>query len=332
MSFKKSIIILVLLNASILSFVFAGNNENKNLIGKTVISTVDNLRMRDTPDLNSKVTGYLNKGEKAVVKDISPAKMKVKNKEDYWYKVKIDNAEGWVFGGLITEKFQTSNDGSVVLWQDDYCWEMDDEDAEPKVYSFNRTLKQPEKSKRICGDGGSFEMKLSPDGKFFTELKNYDGDAVLEIYSVESMKVVNKFSIMYRGKDIIKWIGNSRLELNEIVYKADYNHCCTAVKKIIFDEGKIVRGDVISLLNETKENCCSDVYKVSVSIMNIYDQPGGNGKVICTLKKDEYVNKNSDELEGESLTKGKSEWIMIGYYQCYPFKGYVLKKELKKAE
>jgi N-acetylmuramoyl-L-alanine amidase len=65
------------------------NETTKEL--KTVVSTVDKLRIRKEPNAQSAIVGYLNRGQKAEVLD---------RKKD-WTKIKYESFTGWVFTSYL---------------------------------------------------------------------------------------------------------------------------------------------------------------------------------------------------------------------------------------
>lgn len=237
MKLVKLLFVIVIIIFSI--FSIAKSDIKKTLIDKPVISIVDNLRIRETSDLNSKVTGYLNKGDIAVVKEISSIKMKVKNKEDYWYKIKTDTSDGWVFGGLITNEFHMNNDKSVILWSEEISG-TDEDDTKTLVSIFNKKTKKTFQTSDI--PWGNQEIKLSPDGKYFVVAANQDGDCSLHFYKSDSIKELAVK--MHYDKEIFKWkvqwIGDNKLNFNEII-KSSTGGCYLCVKSF-FENGKLFSG------------------------------------------------------------------------------------------
>jgi len=315
---------------SILSI--AKSDIKKTLIDKPVISIVDNLRIRETSDLNSKVTGYLNKGDIAIVKEISLIKTKVKNKEDYWYRIKTDTSDGWVFGALITDEFHMNNDKSVILWSEEISG-TDEDDIKILVSIFNKKTNKTSQTSDI--PWWFKEIKLSPDGKYFVVARNQDGDYSLDFYKTDSIKKL--LVKTHYDKEILKWriqwIGDNKLNFNEIIYSTTEK--CYVCVTSFFEDGKLSSGKNDFLLCGDSDNCCDELYRVNVSLLKIYDKQGGNGKVVCTAKMNEYVNKH--RFEKETLTSGDSEWIEIESHKCgdnnkFIMSGYVLKKDLKKVK
>ncbi len=316
---KKSL--LLFLAAVLLSLhpsVSFSEPADRDIAGKTVIATADNLRIRETSELNSKVTGHMNIGDTALVLEVSDITVKVKDNEDYWYKVKTSSGEGWVFGGLITDIYSTSSDKNIIIWANESSWVNE----EIKIYYYNRTSKKQNSYKIAVGECS--DLVLSPDGKYFAQDCGTYAIRSIGFFTAETGKAIDSAS--YVGD--MEWKGNNRMELDNVQFNS-VSECCYASVKTVFENGKLIIGKESRLA----EGCCEKVYKVNVPVMKIYDTPGGKGNVICSFSKDDYADT-------EGMTDDKTgPWVEVSvsgrckkYKGKYYDKGYVLKSELRKGE
>jgi len=61
------------------------------------------VRLRDSPDLNSKILLYLDNGDDIKIIDRSPEKEVIDSMNSYWYKIQLPSGSiGWVYGSFIT--------------------------------------------------------------------------------------------------------------------------------------------------------------------------------------------------------------------------------------
>jgi len=318
MNKKNLFLILAGVLLSLYSSVSFSELIGKDLTDKTVIATVDNLRIRETSELNSKVTGYMGLGEIASILEVSDITVKVKDKEDYWYKVKTSSAEGWVFGGLITDIYSKSSDKNIILWANDSSWVNE----EIKIYYYNRTSKKLNSYKIAVGECSN--LVLSPDGKYFAQDCGTDAIRSIGFFIAETGKAIDSASYV----EDMEWKGNNRMELENIVF-VSLSECCSASVKTVFENGKLTVGKDRRL----RSGCCENVYKVNVPVLKIYDTPGGKGNVICSFTKDSYIdiegmNDDKTGLWVEAAISGRCK----KYKGNYLDKGYVLKSELRKEE
>ncbi len=316
----KKIILLILLTFQFCIYSVSGSSEpkGKELIGNTVIAVVDNLRIRESSDLNSKITGHMNTGDTADVTGVSDVTFKVKDKEDYWYKIKTTLGEGWVFGGLITDQFSSSRDKNIILWTDGNTWN----DEAINVNYYSRTSKKKNSYKLESGECS--DLVLSPDGKYFVQDCGTDAIRSIGFFIAESGRHIDHTS--YIGD--MKWTGNNRMELENVVF-VSVKECCYAYVVSVFENGKLTKGKNSRL----GDGCCKNVYRVNVPVLKIYDTPGGSGKVKCTLNKDEYIDVDDKQDDKTGA------WVKVTVdLRCkkdkgnYYNDGYVLKSELRKGE
>src|ERR1051325_395456 len=77
------------------------------------ITTASNVRARALPNTSAEEVTKLSIGTIVDQLEQSPAKEKVGNSEDFWYKVALPNGkEGWVFGAF-TLPFDAANRGEI---------------------------------------------------------------------------------------------------------------------------------------------------------------------------------------------------------------------------
>ena len=64
---------------------------------KKAIVVVDNLNFRSAPNLKSENIGKLQKGDIVEILSISNEKERINLTDDYWYKVRFNKKEGYLF-------------------------------------------------------------------------------------------------------------------------------------------------------------------------------------------------------------------------------------------
>jgi hypothetical protein len=65
-------------------------------------STVNRLRIRTEPNLESDTVGHLSEGQRVTIIDQTNEPMQIGDMNDVWYKIRTeDGVEGWSYGGLI---------------------------------------------------------------------------------------------------------------------------------------------------------------------------------------------------------------------------------------
>jgi hypothetical protein len=64
--------------------------------------TVAVLNFRSQPGFQGKREGKFSYGDKLVIEDISEKKEVIEQRKAYWYLVRLDKKEGWVFGGYLS--------------------------------------------------------------------------------------------------------------------------------------------------------------------------------------------------------------------------------------
>jgi hypothetical protein len=71
--------------------------------GSTATCIDTRVRVRTEPNLQAATVGYLDKGDKVAVLEISAEKMKIEGVEAYWYHVSrlSDGLEGWSYGQYL---------------------------------------------------------------------------------------------------------------------------------------------------------------------------------------------------------------------------------------
>ena len=313
---KILLLFLIAVSSSFQLSASASENTGKDLIGEIVIATVDNLRIRDTFDLNSKVIGHMNIGDTAVVSDVSELKVKIKDKEEFWYRVKNSSVEGWVFGGLINKNFQLSSDKNIVMWIDGDSWS----DEEVLVHYFNRFAKKNISYKLAAGECPN--IYLSPDGKYYAQDCGTDSIRSIGFFIAGTSKRIAGF----RYIDDFKWKGGSRVEFDNVVFTT-WEGCCYAYRKAVFDNGKVTFGKPVL----DKSGCCGNVYRVDVPSLNAYDSIGSKGKVVCSFSKDDFI-----EVDVDKNDNGSNEWVKVYIEnkcsEVISNTGYVLKRDLRKEK
>jgi hypothetical protein len=69
---------------------------------RTGTSTVNRLRIRTKPNLQSDTVGHLSEGQQVTIIDQTNEPMQIGEMNDVWYKIRTEDAvEGWSYGGLI---------------------------------------------------------------------------------------------------------------------------------------------------------------------------------------------------------------------------------------
>jgi hypothetical protein len=58
----------------------------------------DNVNLRDNPSLQGRALRRIHSNEVVEVKDVGSEYMEIGNLTDYWFKIKHDNSEAWIFG------------------------------------------------------------------------------------------------------------------------------------------------------------------------------------------------------------------------------------------
>lgn len=83
------------------------SNKNKIESKEKLTVEVENAWVREYPT-DGKVIAKLNIGTECIVlkKD---KKETIKGKSDYWYKIKFDDKEGWIFGSQTSQKEKQKN-------------------------------------------------------------------------------------------------------------------------------------------------------------------------------------------------------------------------------
>ena len=88
--------------------------------GSFLVSTGDSVNIRETPSLNAKVIGQLNKGDRVEFLDRSPVENSDTWTHDdyirkYWIQIKTSsNIDGWVYCDYLTSVFDDINDLSDI--------------------------------------------------------------------------------------------------------------------------------------------------------------------------------------------------------------------------
>src|SRR5690606_29635078 len=65
------------------------------------ISTSENLRIRDYPDLYGNIIGKLRQGQEVKVLKRTSWEEQIDNFETYWFQIQIEDFTGWVYGGYL---------------------------------------------------------------------------------------------------------------------------------------------------------------------------------------------------------------------------------------
>ncbi|MCG8572389.1 MAG: SH3 domain-containing protein [Spirochaetes bacterium] len=113
--------IILLVNSS---FCSSSNFTLKDKIDtKSAMIVVNNLNFRSSPNLKSKSLGKLMIGDIVEIISIDDNKSKIDSMEDYWYKVKHNNKNGYVFGFFLSEfdssKIIKNEKNGIVIFLDD---------------------------------------------------------------------------------------------------------------------------------------------------------------------------------------------------------------------
>ncbi|MBP7582683.1 MAG: SH3 domain-containing protein [Spirochaetes bacterium] len=307
--------LLVFFLACFIIDVLPQEDNGMNMIGKTVISTVDKLRIRESASLNSEIAGYLNMGETALVRERSAGKMKVGERMDFWYRVNAGSLNGWAFGGFITDLFDQSADKKITLWLD-YSTSGE---GKISVHHWNgATNKKSSYKKSLYEWGECLERSLSPDGRYFALNCGTYAISELTFYIAESGAKV--LSMMHDGGTHLfadkaaEWSGTNTMKLNAVVW--DSGGTCYATSPAVFKDGKAVYGKERSFGGN-----CANTFIVSVPILNIFDSPSTRGKIIDTRKLDDVV-------EMAESKPGDPSWIKLIHNDG---NAWVQKKNLKPA-
>ena len=81
--------------------ILHGIDELYNYTGKV---NDNHVRIREIPTLEGKIIGKTFTGDKVIVLDRSPKKMKIESMNSYWYKIKKDELIGWMYGQFLEKE------------------------------------------------------------------------------------------------------------------------------------------------------------------------------------------------------------------------------------
>ena len=106
---------------------FSEENYIENISGpiqsKHAYAAADNLRVRDMADIQSNILGKLKIGDIVTIISSSDNISNVNGISDYWYKMKSNNLEGYVFGYYLNDleknKILISNHNGSIIFRDD---------------------------------------------------------------------------------------------------------------------------------------------------------------------------------------------------------------------
>lgn len=197
--------------------------------GDEVVITVDQLRLRESPDIKSNVIKLLKKGELAYVIEESEKKETIKGIESKWFKVKIDGMEGWVFGGFLkkSNRDQVKQTDSYLAW-------FENPRGDDKNKYFCIKMKDRNKIIKIKTGLETWEYELSQNGKYVAFDSGTDVTGGINIYEIKTQKMM--YSATYSPRDL-NWKNNSI----EIYRVTSTHHCYLLWELDIFDNGNIKR-------------------------------------------------------------------------------------------
>ncbi|MCB1179908.1 MAG: peptidoglycan DD-metalloendopeptidase family protein [Leptospiraceae bacterium] len=92
---------------------FSGKKSRRNYL--EMIVTVDGLRIRSEPNLQSELVGNLWKGEKVQVQEKQPENSVIDGIEAPWVRIIFRGKVGWVFGGYLKELGEPEGDSTEDL-------------------------------------------------------------------------------------------------------------------------------------------------------------------------------------------------------------------------
>lgn len=126
------------------------------------IITGTSVRVRSTPNTSSKEITQLNFGTIVKSTERSSSKVKIGDKEDYWYMVSAGSKSGWVFGSFLTN-YDEKNSERIYL----------------KIASDR--LKSETTSFNDYSDLFDFLIRISP------QIKGQNNIAELELYKLQAL-------------------------------------------------------------------------------------------------------------------------------------------------
>jgi hypothetical protein len=212
----------------IIPIIFINTASNCKQFG---IITTNGLRIREAPSIKAKEIKQINKG---LIVEIISDNNKFEEIDDYssmWYKIKIDNITGWVYGGYLSHGKYCYIDNDVIAWISTYY------KNKYRFYRFNYLSKKNNIDK-------SFEIKCVMPGEFvFSKSMQYvafdDGtDVVGEIliYKISDGELLHSSS--YCPRFHLKW-DEETIKYKHVFYLGD---CCLLWEEEIFVNGKIIKG------------------------------------------------------------------------------------------
>lgn len=214
----------VLLTFFLSTTVYAGTMW----VGDEVVIKVDQVRLRESPDQNSKIIVLLKKGDLANIIRHSGDKLeKIKGIESRWYKIQVNGKEGWVFGGLLEPSKRTIVKKTEIYeaWADRY-------DVEEENKYFYLKMKNKKDLIKIIIDPDLSDYEISPNGKYVAFDSGTDGVGGIQIYEIESQKLVYEAS--YAPREIV-WKNNT-IEIHRVI---STHHCYLLWELDVFDNGII---------------------------------------------------------------------------------------------
>jgi hypothetical protein len=172
-SWIKSEAIIIMKYFSIIMLVVLITTK---LFGETFMAKIvgDNVRIRSSGNLNSDILDTVDSNVSVEVISRSLKTEKVSNAYDYWYKVKIADKEGWIYGKFI--KFVINK--SDVLNKIDYSLTIEEE---KKYFSLVKKYLK-----------GSF-IYYGPDELYGFKI-NFVNDSEIVIYGINSDFPAGKYS------------------------------------------------------------------------------------------------------------------------------------------
>lgn len=195
--------------------------------GDEVVITVDQLRLRESPDIKSNVIKLLKKGDLAYVIEESEKTERIKGIEGKWYKVKIDLMEGWVFGGFLekTKREQVKQTDKYTTW-------FNRSEGDNENNYFYMKMKDKNEVIKIKTDAETWEYEISQNGKYVAFDSGTDVIGGIEIYDIETKKML--YSATYSPRDLI-W-KNDSIEIHRVI---STHHCYLLWELDVFENGKI---------------------------------------------------------------------------------------------
>ena len=120
MNYKKSFLIFIIIITGIKAF-----SQSSDFPRIMYVNSLDGLRVRVAPSLDSVRIGAYLHGERIIVYARNDASINIDGITDYWYQIRRAHFDGkwydtaWVFGGYLSESLPLDVPVVLGLWEDE---------------------------------------------------------------------------------------------------------------------------------------------------------------------------------------------------------------------